>query len=115
MPKWTTERARRCIRDSKGRFKKWTGGKTRAEDPRYSSRKGLYTHLTADFKRQEGRAPRVGDVHRRENLDGSPHAQSFYYIRTPFGWRRSDTEQRKPTLQQLRAQIERSRPRPIKR
>lgn len=111
MPKWTPKRKRRCVRDSKGRFKKWMGGKTRAQDPRDSSRKGMNIHLTADFKKVKGRAPRVGDVHRCVNKDGSYHAQAFWYIRTEHGWRRSKTEQRKPTAAQVKAQSRRSRPR----
>jgi len=109
MPRWTREREKRCVRNSDGTFREWTGGKTRVEDPRDSSRRGMNIHLTADFKRQEGRDPKVGDVHRRENRDGSAHAQSFFYVRTDHGWRRSETEQQRPTAAQVREQIEKSR------
>ena len=115
MPKWTPEREARLIRDSKGRFQKWTGGKTRAQDPRNSSRAGLYRHLTADFKRNQGRAPRVGDVHRCIDKDGTYHDQAFWYVRTKNEWRRSPTEQRKPTKSQIKKVNQRSRPSTNKR
>jgi hypothetical protein len=111
MPAWTAKREARCVRDSRGRFKKWTGGLSRAEDPRDSSRAGLYRHISADFRKLKGRAPRVGDIHRCVDSDGSYHAQAFWYVRTKNGWRRSPTEQRKPTKAQIRKVNDRSRPR----
>jgi len=111
MPRRTLGCESSYIRDSKGPFKIWLSGKTRAQDPRDSSRKGLYKHLTSDFKKLKGRDPKVGEIHRCIDKDGSYCTQVFCYIRTPHGWRRSKTEQRKPTPAQVKAQMSRSRPR----
>jgi hypothetical protein len=99
MPEMTRKRESKLVRNPDGTFREWIGGR---EDNRDSSFRGLHQHNTADFKRQEGRSPRVGDVVRHENKDGSYHQQAMWYIRTENGWRRSPTERRKPTPTEIR-------------
>lgn len=105
-PTWTRERERRLRRNPDGTFREWTGGE---EDNRDSSFRGLHIHTDADFRRQEGRSSRVGDVVRHKNQDGSYHKQSMWYVKTENGWRRSPTEKRKPTAAEIRRTNERSR------
>ncbi len=108
MPTWTRARERKCIRNSDGTFRDWRGGDGKRDD-RDSSFRGMHIHTAADFKRQNGRAAEVGDVVRHKNRDGSYHEQAMWYVKTEHGWRRSPTEQRKPTEAEIRRVNERSR------
>ena len=105
-PAWNQRREKRLVRAPDGTFKEWTGGEP---DDRDSSAKGNYIHLSAQFRKQEGRAAEVGDVTRHKNLDGSYNRQSMFYTRTEVGWRRSTTEKRKPTADEIRRQSAKSR------
>ena len=106
-PAWTPTRQAQVRRRKDGSFKSWPGGKP---DNRDSSAKGLKIHMDAMFRRLHERPSRVGDVVRMKNRDGTFHQQSWWYVKTEFGWRRSKTAQVKPTAAEVKDQIKRSRP-----
>jgi hypothetical protein len=107
MPTWALSRESKVRRRKDGTFKAWPGGRP---DKRNSSFRGIHLHINNDFKAQHhGRAPRVGDVVRHKNKNGSYHEQAEWYIKTPYGWRKSLTGKNKPSAAQVKNQIKRSR------
>ena len=82
-------------RNSDGSFKDLPkGGHTK-----YSS---MIVKIGKEYKRQNGRAAKSGDIVRRKNYDGSYNKGSVWYIRTPKGWTRSPSKKRKPTKAQIK-------------
>jgi hypothetical protein len=101
--KWTPAREQACVRDSKGRFKRWKGGKTKADytQTQLSYRAhGIRVHIGKEFKRQHGRTAREGDVVRTKNKDGSYNKGAEWYVYTSHGWRNSNSHKR-PTQKQV--------------
>ena len=89
MPKFTAKRESRLIRGADGKFKEWTGGKTKAQlKKKENTFQGIAIHIGKEFKKQYGRVAKVGDCVRFKTKDGSYHKQAFWYIRTKFGWRK---------------------------
>ena len=74
-----------------------------------SKHHSLMVRIGREFKRQNGRAAMVGDIVRRKKLDGSYDKGSFWYIKTPNGWRRSPSKKRKPTKSQIKRVCQDSR------
>ena len=66
-----------------------------------SKHRALMVRVGREFKRQNGRAARVGDIVRKKKLDESYDKGAFWYIRTPNGWRTSPSKKRKPTESQI--------------
>ena len=71
---------------------------------------GTLIKIGREFKRQFGRSPRVGDLVRVKNKNGSYNKGSTWKIRTKYGWRKSKTGTLKPTKTQVSEQLKRSRP-----
>lgn len=106
MPAWNKRRAARLIRDKKGRFKRWTGGATKAQlAKKQNNYHGIQTHIGQMFRSEHGRAAKTGDIHRTRNKNGSYNKQAVWYIKTPKGWRKSPTMTRKPTPKEIRRVI----------
>ena len=102
MPKWTSQRASKCVRNPDGSFKKWMGGKTKSElKKQENTYQGIAVHIGKEFVKQHGRTAKVGEVVRFKTQSGAYHKQAMWYVRTPNGWRKSPTETRKPTRSQI--------------
>ncbi len=108
MGTWTAKRQRACMRRRDGTFKKWRGGRTKAQlKKKRNTFQGIAVHIGKEYVRQHGRPARVGAIVRKKKLDGSYHRGAFWYVRTPNGWRKSGP--RKPTRAKIRALCRRSR------
>lgn len=102
MPKWTEERKRKCVRDSKGRFKEWRGGKTKQQlKKKENTYQGIAIHIGKQFAKQHKRPARVGEIVRFKTKSGAYHEQAYWYIRTKNGWRKSSTGTRRPTKAEI--------------
>jgi len=89
MPAWTAKRESRLIRNEDGTFKKWTGGKTKAQlKKKQNNYQGIAVHIGKEFVKQNKRIARIGDCVRFKTKDGSYHEQAFWYVKTKFGWRK---------------------------
>lgn len=111
MPAWNARRAARARRRPDGTFKAWTGGRTKASLPKKQNNyQGIAAHIGAAFKRDHGRPARTGDLHRTRKADGSYHAQAWWYVKTPHGWRKSPHGTRRPTPAEVAAIIGAARP-----
>jgi hypothetical protein len=86
--KWTKRRKSACKRDAKGRFQEWIGGRSKREmkTPK-NNYHGTAVHVGKEFAAQHGRPARVGDMVRTKTSDGTYHASSYWYVKTPKGWR----------------------------
>ena len=85
-----------------GTFGPWRGGKTKAQlKKKRNPFQGIAIHIGKEFARQHGRTARIGSICRFKKSDGSFHKQAEWYIKTPHGWRKSRTRQRKPTRDQI--------------
>ena len=92
---WTPSRKRRLVRDKNGRFKRWTGGKTKGEitKKRLNYRAhGIRVHIGKEFAKQYGRSPKVGDTVRTKTASGDYHKGAEWYVYTRFGWRNANTK-----------------------
>jgi len=92
---WTPARKRKLIRDKKGRFKLWRGGKTKADvtTKRLNYRaQGIRVHIGKQFADQHGRRPKIGDTVRTKTSSGAYHAGAEWYVYTRFGWRNANTK-----------------------
>lgn len=108
MTVWTKKRRRACVRDRKGRFKLWRGGRTKAQlKKKKNTFQGIAVHIGKEYVRQHGRPARVGAIVRKKKSDGSFHRGAFWYVKTPNGWRKAG--QRKPSRAKIRALCRRSR------
>ncbi|MBN2334104.1 hypothetical protein JXL21_00995 [Candidatus Bathyarchaeota archaeon] len=58
--------------------------------------------LDEEYKRQNGKAAKIGDVVRKKNLDGFYNKSSVWYIFTPEGWNKSPSKKRKPAKTQIK-------------
>lgn len=94
-------------RDKQGRFKSWPGGGDSKENG--YSHHGTVVHIGQEFKRQNNRSSKVGDVVRKKTKDGSYHQQANFWIKTKHGWRETQFK-RKPTKSQINEVLEKSRP-----
>lgn len=98
MVKWNRERAKKLIRRPDGTFKRWKGGKTKAELPKKQNlQHGIGTHIGQTFKAQRGRKAKTGDIHRTKNKDGTYNEHAVWYVKTAHGWRKSPTGRRRPS------------------
>jgi hypothetical protein len=106
---WSEKREKYLIRDKHGRFKEWRGGITYTK-----THHGLMTHIGVEFKRQNGRKARVGDVVRKKIKSGAYHKEADWYCRTRYGWREMQTlgytGKRKPTRKEINVVLKRARP-----
>jgi rubredoxin len=68
----------------------------------HSQKYMLMVKMGKEFKRQNGRAPKTGDILRKKNQDGSYNKGSMWHILTLHGWKRSPSKKRKPTESQIR-------------
>jgi len=114
--KLTPSRKAKCIRDPKGRFKEWLGGKsiiTFSKKWRNNNAHGIYVHIGREFVRQYGRRAVVGDIVRKKRKDGRYHKGADWYVRTPYGWRDTGSARRpsKKRIAELCKQARRKRPR----
>jgi len=92
---WTAKRARRLVRDKNGRFKRCTGGKTKADitTKRLNYRAhGIRVHIGKEFATQHGRRPKIGDTVRTKTASGAYHKGAEWYVYTRFGWRNANTK-----------------------
>ena len=109
---WTKRRASKCVRDSKGRFAYWKGGRTIGQ---YSTRwrqnnaHGIRTHIGQEFRRQHGRPAVIGDAVRTKRKDGRYHKGAEWYVKTPHGWRNTG-KLRKPTPAEIKRICAKARP-----
>ena len=113
MARWSPRRARLVRRRADGTFRAWPGGRRLSDLPRGTreqSQHGIGVHIGQMFRREHGRAARVGDVHRTKTRSGRYHRQAMWYIKTRHGWRRSPTEFRRPTPAEIRRVCAKSRP-----
>ncbi|RKY11461.1 MAG: hypothetical protein DRP65_04160 [Planctomycetota bacterium] len=104
MPTWTVKRRRACVRDSKGRFKKWRGGRTKAElKKKRNSFQGIAVHIGKEYRRQRGRPAKVGAIVRTKRKDGGYHKGAMWYVKTKYGWRKtgSTTRPSKATINRI--------------
>ena len=86
--KWTKARQRAAVRRADGTFKKWRGGKTKAQlKKKRNTFQGIAVHIGKEFRRQRGRRARIGDIVRKKNKDGSYHRGADWYVKTKHGWR----------------------------
>ena len=110
MPKFTEKRKKRLIRNPDGTFRKWMGGKTKAQlKKKENNFHGIAVHIGKEFKKQHRRVARIGECVRFKTKSGAYHQQAFWYIRTKNGWRKSPTGTRKPTNSQIQRINENSR------
>lgn len=110
MPAMSRKRKRRLTRNPDGTFKVWSGGYTKNQlSKKVNNYQGIATHIGKQFKKQNGRTAKVGDIHRTKNLDGSYNKQAEYYIKTKNGWRKSPTRTKKPSKSIIRKVDENSR------
>jgi len=106
--RWTGNRQAACVRDSKGRFKTWIGGRRKSQLKKQQNNfQGIAIHIGKEYKRQRGRPAQVGAIVRKKKSDGSYHRGAFWYVRTPNGWRKFGS--RKPTTSQIRRICTKSR------
>jgi len=105
----TPKRKKACVRDSRGRFKVWKGGLTKADLAKPRNRyHGLRVHIGQQFVEQNGRPATLGDTHLTLTAAGKPHKQATTYVKTQYGWR--DTGKRKPTRAEVRRVMQTARP-----
>ena len=110
MRKWTKKRKNACIRDSKGRFKKWKGGLTKAQlKKKRNTYQGIAIHIGKEYRRQHGRPARVGGIVRKRRKDGGYHRGADWYVRTRHGWRDTGSPI-KPTRAKIKRICARARP-----
>jgi hypothetical protein len=107
--KWTQKRAKLLKRDKKGKFKKWKGGSD-SKKTGYTHH-GTMVHIGKQFKKQNGRAAKVGDVHRTKRKDGKYHGNAPWYVFTQHGWRKAkdNPNKRKPSKSQIQSILKKSR------
>lgn len=74
------------VRTKDGKFKRWPGGKTARKDDR--TWHGSMARVGREFKRQNGRIAKVGDIVRDKNKSGSYNRGSPWFVKTPYGWRK---------------------------
>lgn len=87
MPTWTKKREESLIRDSKGRFKRWKGGKKKKDLAKKENLvRGIKIHIGKEFVRQNNRKVKIGDIVRKKKVDGTYHKGAFWYIYTNKGW-----------------------------
>lgn len=109
---WTPARKKRLIRDKKGRFKLWTGGKTKHEitKKRMNYRAhGIRVHIGKEFARQKGRPARIGDTVRTKNINGSYNKAAEWYVNTRYGWRNLNTKTT-PGAARIRKTLDHAKP-----
>ncbi len=98
MVKLSKSRESKLTRRKDGTFKSWKGGKTKAQlKKKKQNFHGIAVHIGKEFRRQNRRTAKVGDIVRTKKLDGRFHRGAFWYIRTRNGWRKSPSQTRKPT------------------
>ena len=68
----------------------------------HSKQDELTLKYSQEFRRQNGRAAKVGDIVRQKNIDGSYNKSSGWFIYTKRGWVRSPSKKRKPTESQIK-------------
>ncbi len=108
MGQWTAKRKRALVRRADGTFKKWRGGRTKAQlKKKENTFQGIAVHIGKEYKRQHGRIARVGAIVRTKKKDGSYHRGAFWYVRTPKGWRKSGPQ--KPSRARIRAMCKKAR------
>ncbi len=111
MPPWNRRRAAALNRRADGTFGPWKGGARLADLPKKENTyQGIAVHIGAQFKKQNGRTAKVGELHRTRKADGSFHRQAAWYVLTRHGWRKSPTLTRKPSPAQVRTILEGARP-----
>ena len=66
-----------------------------------SKHRALMVRVGREFKRQNGKTAKGGDIVRRKKQDGSYDKSAHWYIKTPKGWIRSPSKTRKPTKNQI--------------
>jgi hypothetical protein len=59
-------------------------------------------HIGAEFRKQHGRAARIGEAVRTKNNDGSYNKNAEWYVKTENGWRKARTKKQKPSRVQVR-------------
>ena len=107
---WTKKRKRACIRRADGSFKKWRGGRTKAQlKKKQNTFQGIAVHIGKEYVRQHGRAAKVGAIVRTKRKDGRFHKGAFWYVRTKHGWR-STGSTTKPSRARIRQLCRRARP-----
>lgn len=107
--KMTPSRKKSLIRDSKGRIKKWKGGKSKKDlKKKKNNFQGISIHIGNEFKKQNGRTAKIGDSVRTKNKSGSFHKSAEFYVKTKNGWR-STGNQKKPTKAEIKKLNENSR------
>jgi len=100
------------VRDSNGRFKLWPGGRSIKDySPKWqnNNQHGISIHIGQVFSRQHNRRPKVGDVVRTKNKDGTYHRGALWYVRTRYGWRVT-TSTTHPSAATIRRICDRARP-----
>ena len=93
-----------------GTFGPWKGGRSKKNLPKKRNTfHGIAVHIGKEYKKQNGRKAKVGDIVRTKKKDGSYHGGAWWYVRTPDGWRRSPTGTRKPSRFHVSRLIKNSR------
>ena len=107
----TPERKAKLVRSKKtGRIIRWKGGHTLATySKKRNSKHGTRVHIGRQWSAQHSRRPRVGDVVRTKNKDGTYNRQAVWYVYTRYGWRDSGSHS-KPSASTIKAICSRARP-----
>ena len=106
---WTKKRKRACVRDSKGRFKRWKGGRTKSQlKKKRNTYQGIAVHIGKEYARQHGRPAKIGAVVRKKRKDGKFHRGADWYVKTRHGWRDTGSP-RRPTPARIRQICRRAR------
>jgi hypothetical protein len=109
-PRWTTQRAAKCVRDKSGRFLQWKGGRTKAQlGKKRNSIHGTRIHIGHWFRKWAERGPQLGEFFRMRKPDGTYHAGATFYVYTPRGWRDTGSA-RQPTPAAIAELCRRARP-----
>ncbi len=110
MRRWTKKRKSRLIRDTKGRFKRWTGGRTKSQlKKKRNTYQGIAVHIGKEYARQHGRAAPIGSAVRKKRKDGKYHRGADWYVRTKHGWRDTGSPMR-PSAARIRQLSRNARP-----
>lgn len=111
MSKFSAKRRRIARRRADGTFRAWPGGYTKTNMPHArGGQQGISVHIAAEFRKDHGRAPKVGDIHRTRTSTGAFHRAAYWYVLTPHGWRRAASETRRPTPAEIKAIVNHSQP-----
>ena len=75
--------------------------KAKKQKSKQSKHHTMMVRIGREYKRQNGKAAKVGNIVRARKQDGSYDKGAFWYIKTPKGWMSSPSKKRKPTKAQI--------------